>query len=379
MPTVLYTYDPLDRLIQTAGGLRFYNASRVTTEIQGAMQRSVFQVGDLLLAEGGASVRNLLGTDRQRSVLHTVNPDKHNTIAYNVYGYRPAQSGLLSVLGFNGEQADPVTGHYFLGNGYRAFNPVLMRFNSPDSWSPFGRGGLNSYAYCLCDPINLIDQDGHGPFKAFMNFFKKSKRPTSSSSIQRAPYSTANSPTRRHSSPSLLTASQSGGKLTSMDLIGFHGTSSNYTDSLEAGLDPKFMGKSTNMLLGDGLYFGTLDIAEDFSFRVADPYGPPSSRFGKPKVFGVYTENFDQLKPGEDYLVSRSVNISRRNPNGKFGAWNYREIVAKKHIYKKLTVRNYDSNHKVVSPRPYETPLSSRAAANVEEIRSLFFNKNFRQ
>ncbi|KAG0373379.1 hypothetical protein BGX24_011777, partial [Mortierella sp. AD032] len=26
----------------------------------------------------------------------------------------------------------------------RAFNPVLMRFNSPDSSSPFGSGGLNS-------------------------------------------------------------------------------------------------------------------------------------------------------------------------------------------------------------------------------------------
>ncbi len=34
-----------------------------------------------------------------------------------------------------------------LGNGYRAYSPVLMRFNSPDSWSPFGEGGVNAYAY----------------------------------------------------------------------------------------------------------------------------------------------------------------------------------------------------------------------------------------
>jgi RHS repeat-associated protein len=68
---------------------------------------------------------------------------------------------LLSLLGFNGERPDPVTGHYLLGNGYRAFNPVLLRFNSPDSWSPFGEGGLNSYAYCLGDPINRYDPDGH--------------------------------------------------------------------------------------------------------------------------------------------------------------------------------------------------------------------------
>jgi RHS repeat-associated protein len=82
-------------------------------------------------------------------------------ICYSPYGHRPVASGLLSLLGFNGERPDPVTGHYLLGNGYRAFNPVLLRFNSPDSWSPFGKGGVNSYAYCLGDPINRADPNGH--------------------------------------------------------------------------------------------------------------------------------------------------------------------------------------------------------------------------
>jgi uncharacterized protein RhaS with RHS repeats len=36
-----------------------------------------------------------------------------------------------------------------------------MRFNSPDSWSPFGEGGLNAYTYCLGDPVNAIDPSGH--------------------------------------------------------------------------------------------------------------------------------------------------------------------------------------------------------------------------
>lgn len=161
MPKVIYTYDPLDRLIQTAGIRRFYNGSRMTTEIEGTAQRSVFQVGDHVLAEGWAGGSSLLATDLQRSVLHTVNPDKTQPMAYNVYGHRPADSGVASVLGFNGERADPVTGHYVLGNGYRAFNPVLMRFNSPDSWSPFGNGGINCYGYCGGDSVNRVDSSGH--------------------------------------------------------------------------------------------------------------------------------------------------------------------------------------------------------------------------
>jgi hypothetical protein len=36
-----------------------------------------------------------------------------------------------------------------------------MRFNSPDSLSPFGNGGLNSYAYCAGDPTNKSDPTGH--------------------------------------------------------------------------------------------------------------------------------------------------------------------------------------------------------------------------
>ncbi|MCO8161638.1 hypothetical protein NJC38_05655 [Pseudomonas sp. 21LCFQ010] len=63
--------------------------------------------------------------------------------------------------GFNGELPDPLTGHYLLGHGYRADNPVLMRFNSPDSLSPFAEGGINAYAYCQGDPVNLQDPSGH--------------------------------------------------------------------------------------------------------------------------------------------------------------------------------------------------------------------------
>jgi RHS repeat-associated protein len=119
----------------------------------------------------------LLATDLQRSVLQTLKGDRQpKPIAYSPYGHRPGESGLSSLLGFNGERPDPLTGHYLLGNGYRAFNPVLMRFNSPDILSAFDRGGINAYAYCLNDPVNRSDPNGHfsisSLFKPF-NFLKR--------------------------------------------------------------------------------------------------------------------------------------------------------------------------------------------------------------
>lgn len=68
---------------------------------------------------------------------------------------------LNSALGFNGERIDPELGGYHLGNGYRLYSPSLRRFTSPDSLSPFGKGGINPYAYCEGDPINNTDPTGH--------------------------------------------------------------------------------------------------------------------------------------------------------------------------------------------------------------------------
>jgi RHS repeat-associated protein len=174
-----YRYDALDRLIANERPSeperqRFYCKSRLATEIQGANRYSMFQHGDQLLAqqqrEGDVLDATLLATDQQRSVLHALKGNQpRQSIAYSPYGHRPAENGLLSLLGFNGERPDPVTGHYLLGNGNRAFNPVLMRFNSPDNLSPFGKGGLNTYAYCLGDPINLYDPSGNFSLSKFFS------------------------------------------------------------------------------------------------------------------------------------------------------------------------------------------------------------------
>jgi RHS repeat-associated protein len=165
-----YQYDALDRLDNSAPSAmdslqHFYCKTRLATEIQGSVRNSIFQHEDQLLAqqrhENARIGSSLLATDQQRSVLNALCATGPQPAAYTPYGHRSPENGMLSLLGFNGERRDPQTGHYPLGNGYRQFNPVLMRFNSPDSLSPFGDGGLNPYGYCLADPVNRSDPTGH--------------------------------------------------------------------------------------------------------------------------------------------------------------------------------------------------------------------------
>lgn len=95
---------------------------------------------------------HLLVTDQQQTVFRR-GSDRQ---LFSPFGF-----GARQALGFNGERLDGLTERYLLGHGYRAFSTVLMRFVSPDSWSPFGEGGLNAYAYCLGDPVNARDPSGH--------------------------------------------------------------------------------------------------------------------------------------------------------------------------------------------------------------------------
>lgn len=160
-----YQYDPLDRLTAQDTVQRFYLNARLVAEVDGPIVRSLFQHETTVLAEhvhgNGEAATRLLATDHQASVLGAVSPARLALFAYSPYGNHDLQLAAFSLLGFTGERRDSVTGHYLLGNGYRAFNPALMRFNSPDSLSPFGKGGLNAYMYCLGDPVNSIDPTGH--------------------------------------------------------------------------------------------------------------------------------------------------------------------------------------------------------------------------
>ena len=68
-----YHYDPLDRLVdctplEQAAIQRYYCKKRLATEMQGAVQRTIVQYDDQLLAqqqrEGGKMAAALLATDQ---------------------------------------------------------------------------------------------------------------------------------------------------------------------------------------------------------------------------------------------------------------------------------------------------------------------------
>ncbi|EGH71867.1 RHS repeat-associated core domain-containing protein, partial [Pseudomonas syringae] len=143
----------------------FYNGEQLMTELQGGRQRTCVRAGGQLLAQqlrgGDEVVTTMIAGDRNKSVLHASEAGQQSDVVYTPFGHHQAVQASAELPGFNGEQPDPLTGHYLLGNGYRAYNPVLMRFNSPDSLSPFGKGGLNAYAYCVGDPVNRVDPTGH--------------------------------------------------------------------------------------------------------------------------------------------------------------------------------------------------------------------------
>lgn len=98
--------------------------------------------------------------DKQASVLGSVGLEGARSIHYSAYGGRESTANLPGLIGYAGYCLDALSGHYMLGNGYRGYSPGMMRFLSPDSLSPFDRGGVNAYAYCAGNPIGRVDPDG---------------------------------------------------------------------------------------------------------------------------------------------------------------------------------------------------------------------------
>ena len=142
----------------------FYQGDKLITVKHGDQHRAIFRNAAMPLAEvqaGEASSAGLLATDDKGSVLQVNSKEEEQTHAYSSYGHAPTLPSPLTLLGFNGERYDHAITGSLLGNGYRRFNSTLMRFCAPDSWGPFSVGGLNTYCYCLGDPVNHVDPSGH--------------------------------------------------------------------------------------------------------------------------------------------------------------------------------------------------------------------------
>ena len=160
--------------------LLFYDSNKLVTLSQKTFNHSLLRAGNASMAEQRAQSdgqTTLLATDLTGSVTHAKTNTDREPATYTAYGYR-APSDTAPALGFNGEYLNSNLPLYLLGNGHRSFTPALMRFQSPDSLSPFEAGGINPYCYCGGDPINRSDPTGRSwmsPFKGIANLFGRAR------------------------------------------------------------------------------------------------------------------------------------------------------------------------------------------------------------
>jgi len=140
----------------------FYQKNAVQAVLQSDGNVTILRAPGAPLAEhGSASAHSrglVLGCDQKGSPMTLLSALETYTGRYTPYG---SETTLPSVTGFTGQLKFRSLPGYFLGNGYRFFNTVLMRFYSPDSLSPFAAGGINAYMYCAGDPVNRSDPSGH--------------------------------------------------------------------------------------------------------------------------------------------------------------------------------------------------------------------------
>ncbi|EKT4482248.1 RHS repeat-associated core domain-containing protein [Pseudomonas putida] len=139
----------------------YYNnqlSCRVGSDVE-----QVFRAAHSPLAEHKNGSASLLAVDIKNSPITALSHATNESRGYTAYGYNSKFDTTSNLLGFNGEPLTPNQQAYLLGNGYRLYSPGLMRFYTADAFSPFLDGGLNAYAYCSCDPVNLVDPTGRAP------------------------------------------------------------------------------------------------------------------------------------------------------------------------------------------------------------------------
>lgn len=163
--TCHYRYTPsgqlCDRVVDGVLTRSFHCGAQLTHEQQHGQRTELVGDGTLFAlnrVSDGVRQNILLGCDAQGSVRLQA-ADTLHVCRYSAYGAQPRDTQHTD-FGYCGERREPLT-DWIIPAGYRPYDPLLMCFLAPDSESPFGRGGINPYAYCGGDPINRTDPDGH--------------------------------------------------------------------------------------------------------------------------------------------------------------------------------------------------------------------------
>ena len=167
-PLYRYRYDGHNDLIgvcheEAAEVSRRYQGYRLSSTRDADVLTEYLYAGErpLGLQRPGQTADNrLYATDAANSVLGECSSDALHDNAYTAYGDSPDNDRLVGLLGFNGEARERALGWSLLGRGYRAYNPGLMRFHSPDTAAP-EHAGINPYVYCGGNPVNWRDPSGH--------------------------------------------------------------------------------------------------------------------------------------------------------------------------------------------------------------------------
>ncbi|WP_207832249.1 RHS repeat-associated core domain-containing protein [Pseudomonas sp. 43(2021)] len=167
-PLASFRYDGHGQLVGVRYGAqaeeqRRYEGYRVGSTLRDGLLTEYLFGGEVPLgmqqSGKGNETRLYMASSNNSVIAECAANDEVHEATYSAYGELP-EGKLLGLLGFNAEAREQTLGWYMLGRGFRAFNPGLMRFQSPDNMAP-EVAGINPYVYCLNNPVMWQDPTGH--------------------------------------------------------------------------------------------------------------------------------------------------------------------------------------------------------------------------